>query len=135
MITKDDMFAPLLAVYPSFQPAWQSFVAESEEHPEEEPLYYIALGLLAQHLVERLLAQDSSDFDAVFKIVESWHCAGDAYVREAATIGLLEGLQNHAGHRSMDPDLFVPWLLPESKKWWDKLNTFWGGDARALRED
>ena len=52
---------------------------------------------------------------------------GDAHAREAATIGLLEGLQNVAGHRGLDPDAFVPYFRPESARWWAELNGFWAG--------
>lgn len=68
-------------------------------------------------------------------MVELWHREGDHYVKEAATIGLLEGIQNNATHAATDPVNFEAWLLPESKEWWDKLNQFWKGDGRALREE
>lgn len=135
MITKDQMFAPLLAACPSFEPTWREFVEESEHHPDQEPLYYIALGDLARHLVERLRSGATEEFPAVFQVVERWHCLGDHYVQEAATIGLLEGIQNIAGHESVDPAVFEKWLLPASKKWWGKLNGFWDGDIGALHED
>ncbi len=124
-ISKDQMFEPLLAACPSFQPAWKEFLAESELHPDQEPLYYVALGDLSRHLVERLRSGATAEFPAVFQVVENWHCLGDHYVREAATVGMLEGLQNIAGHEGVDPTAFEKWLLPESKKWWVKLNRFW----------
>jgi hypothetical protein len=78
---------------------------------------------------------ETEEFPAVFQVVETWHILGDSYVQEAATIGLLEGIQNIAGNEGMDPEAFAPWLLPESQKWWGKLNRFWDGDAHALRKD
>lgn len=60
-------------------------------------------------------------------MVERWHREGDSYVKEAATIGLLEGIQNIAGNR-FDPKRFACWLKAESKRWWDKLNRFWNGE-------
>ena len=129
------MFAPLLVGCPSFRPAWNEFVEESERHPDQEPLYYLALGDLARHLLERFRSGATEEFPAVFRVVESWHCLGDHYVQEAATIGLLEGLQNNAGHQNIDPRVFEQWLLPESRKWWVKLNRFWDGDVRALHND
>lgn len=135
MITKHQMFAPLLVACPSFEPVWRAFVKESEQHPEQEPLYYLALGDLARHLVERFRAGATEEFPAVFQVVERWHCLGDHYVQEAATIGLLEGIQNNAGHKGIDPKVFETWLHPESRKSWVKLNRFWEGDARALRGD
>ena len=65
----------------------------------------------------------------MFRVVEVLHTDGDAYVREAATIGLLESIQNVAGNIGVDPECFVPHLEPETSKWWAKLNAFWNGDA------
>jgi hypothetical protein len=135
MITKDEMFEPMLAACPSFQSAWREFFEESGRHPNQEPLYYIALGELARHLVERFRSGATEEFPAVFQVVERWHCSGDDYVREAAAVGLLEGIQNNAGRVNVDPTVFEKWLLPESKKWWGKLNRFWDEDASALPED
>lgn len=129
------MFAPLLEACPSFEPVWREFALESERHPDEEPLYYILLGDLARHLVECLKAGAIDEFPAVFQVVEHWHVLGDPYVQEAATIGLLEGIQNNAGHEGIDPEAFAQWLLPQSKKWWSKLNRFWDGEAQALLDD
>jgi hypothetical protein len=53
-------------------------------------------------------------------------------VREAATIGLLEGIQNVWSNNDVDPELFVVHLLPESAKWWLNLNDFWSGKARFI---
>jgi hypothetical protein len=128
------MFEPMLAVCPSFTATWAEFCAEWAMEPEGLPLY-IALGELARHLVDRLRSGVTEEFPAVFQVVERWHCEGDDYVREAATIGLLEGIQNNAGHAGIYPGVFERWLLPESKKWWDKLDRFWEGDTRALREE
>jgi hypothetical protein len=135
MITKEQMFEQMLAACPSFEPVWREFVEESERHPDQDPLYYIVLGDLARHLVERLRSGATQEFPAVFQVVERWHCLGDSYVQEAASIGLLEGIQNITGHEGIDPEGFAQWLLPESKKWWGKLNRLWDGDARALRKD
>lgn len=135
MITKDQMFEPLLVACPSFGPTWRDFEKESARHPDQEPLYYVALGDLARHLIERFQLGTTEEFSAVFDVVERWHCLGDHYVREAATIGLLEGIQNIAGHKGIDSVVFERWLLPETKKWWSKLNRFWDGDVHALRDD
>ncbi len=53
----------------------------------------------------------------------------DDYVREAATIGLLEGIQNIASHTENEVDAkdFLQYLKPETAKWWHQLNDFWEG--------
>jgi hypothetical protein len=129
MITRDRMFAPMLAACPGFKPAWDEFLAsEITNEPEEGPLYYTALGDLARHLIKDLLADRTSHFGPVFDVVETWIVDGDEYVRDAAAVGLLEGLQNHCGHSGVDAELFRPWLRSESIKAWDALNAFWAGN-------
>jgi hypothetical protein len=58
----------------------------------------------------------TQEFPAIFDSIERLHIEGDDQVREAATIGLLEGIQTTAGHRRVDPEVFVPYLKPESAK-------------------
>ena len=65
----------------------------------------------------------------MFDVVERLHVDGDSYVKEAATIGLLEGIQNVAGHHGVDPEVIVSHLRTESAKWWAELNRFWDGKA------
>jgi hypothetical protein len=50
---------------------------------------------------------------------------GDAYVREAATIGLLESLQDANLHTSTSPKQLEPFLMPESLPSWRKVEQFW----------
>jgi len=70
----------------------------------------------------------------VFDVIETLHLNGDSYVREAATVGLLEDIQNNSGHRAVDPAVFVMYLKPESLRWWNKLNDFWT-KGRLLSDD
>jgi hypothetical protein len=123
MIVRSGMMQLLLDACPSFQPQWQAFIDEwKDEH--ELPLY-LALGDLAHHLIAMLAAGDTARFPEIFAVVERWHVEGDAFVREAATIGLLEDLQNDGLHEGTDPTQFEQFLLPESRKWWRKLERFW----------
>ena len=131
MITREQVMPMLLCACPSFDEPWREYVGDPTY---DEALLYIHLGEFAHHLVRLQKAGDTSEFDPVFRVIEALHTDGDSYVREAATIGLLEGIQNVAGNRDLDPDSFVSFLRPESAKWWDKLNAFWNGDVTALRE-
>ncbi|MDH2381174.1 hypothetical protein [Bradyrhizobium sp. CER78] len=76
MICKNDMFAPMLVACPVFIPAWHAFLNEWKDGYEELP-YYLAFGDLAYHLVEQLDAGAPQNFEAVFEVVEQWHCNGD----------------------------------------------------------
>lgn len=129
-ITRENMFEPLLAADPSFHSRWTEFTTIWGNEPN--PPLNLALGSLAEHLLERLAAQDVERFGGIFAVVERWQTDGDAHVREAATIGLLETLQNLSGGSSDRPVTVEPWLGPKSRRWWDKLDRFWDGDPNAL---
>ncbi|MFC3694752.1 DUF7674 family protein [Chenggangzhangella methanolivorans] len=124
------MFDPIFSADPSFRPRWVAFTAEWSD--EAEPPLYLALAELARHVVECLNAQRTENLDAIFAVVEPWHADGDAYVREAATIGMLESLQNLLGGDDRGGSAVEAWLGPESKRWWDKLDRFWAGNSDAL---
>jgi hypothetical protein len=132
MIEREDMMTPMLRACPSFESAWLEFVNEWREE-SDKPLY-LALGSLARHLISMLAAQDTSGLSSAFAVVERWHVEGDAYVREAASVGLLEDLQNEGLHESTRPADFERFLLPESLKWWRKVARFWS-HGEILRED
>ncbi len=120
----------LLEACPSFRPKWDEHV---EDYGEE--LLYVALGSLARHLLDLYKQQKVDCYSAVARVIEQLETEGDGYVREAATIGLLEGIQNVWGNNNVDPELFFPYLLPQSAKWWRSLNDFWRGNVRFVGEN
>jgi len=126
VIAKGEVMQLLLAACPSFREAWTAYVTSPDY---EEGLLYIDLGEYADHLVELASSGRTADFPAVFDVVERLHLEGDAYVREAATIGLCEGIQNVASNTGVDAALFVPYLKPETARWWAELNAFWDGKS------
>lgn len=131
-MSKHEMFAPMLAACGSFGPAWQKFAAEARENEPDDPLYFVALGDLATHLLELDTRGQTAEFAAVFAVVETWLLEGDDYVRNAAVIGLFESLQNVAGWRKQGLVTIESYLQPISKKWWDNLSRYWDGDISAL---
>jgi hypothetical protein len=69
---------------------------------------------------------DTAGLAAAFGAIERLHLEGEQYVREAATVGLLEDLQNLNLHKNgTAPEQFRPYLGAESVRWWDKLYRFW----------
>lgn len=123
VITKTNMMDSMLVACPSFQPVWDEFLTEWSTS-EDKPLY-LALASLARHFVELLATQQEPALSRAFAVVERWHAEGDAYVREAATIGLLEDLQNDSLHTSTSPKQIEPFLMPASLKSWRKVAGFW----------
>src|SRR5205807_466656 len=124
MLSKDDMIPVLLDACPSFAPAWQEFLAEW--WGEDDLPLYNAFGDLARHLIGLVERGDMAELPAVFRVVGRWHLEGDLYVRTAATVGLLEGLQNLNLHEhGTDPAHFRAMLGPESLQCWDELAASW----------
>ena len=123
MINNDEMMPLLVSSCPSFLPLWETFLSEWEE--EACKLHYLALHAFACHLVELLSKGQVEDFVGVFAVVERLHLEGNHYVREAATVGLLESLQNTNIHKFTQPEQFLQYLSPETNRWWNKLNRFW----------
>ncbi len=130
MITKEEMLPMLVEACPSFADKWQEHM--EEYHDEDNFLPYIALGAFARHLIGLYRENKTSEFEKVFQVVEKLHIEGEHYVREAATIGLLEGIQNIAGNTNLDPEIFYNYLEPVSSKWWNELNKFWNGDIKYV---
>jgi hypothetical protein len=134
LITKADMMDVLLAASPTFAEKWDAFRREWADEAQDTPLY-LALADFARHIIAFLEAKDDASLRRIFDAIERLHLDGDHYVREAATVGLLEDLQNTNLHRTTDPAHLRPFLRPESLKWWDRVDSFWKGNFRALQED
>ena len=122
LITREQMMPMLLSSCPSFAEPWARYV---EAPGYEEDLLYLHLNEFAAHVVSLLKAGETEELGAVFTLVETLHKDGDRYVCEAATIGILEGVQNIAEHSGFDAESFVPYLGSESTRWWRRLNDFW----------
>lgn len=123
MITKEQVMPLLLDACPSFTDKWR----EHQAYWEDENLLYVGLGEFARHIIELHKSNQIGEFSAIFEVIEKLHLEGDDYVKNALTIGLLEGIQNNAEHSELSPKEFVQYLQPESAKWWQQLNCFWGG--------
>jgi len=132
MISKEEMMDAMLEACPSFEPDWRAFL-EEWRFDADKPLY-IALSALARHLIGMLAARDTVGLIDAFRVVERWHLEGDAYVREAASIGLLEDLQNSNLHESTSPADLERFLLPESLRWWRKIDLLWS-EGKLLADD
>ena len=125
MITKSQVMPLLVQACPSYADRFRRYLADNYDDGEER-LLYCELGDFAHYLCDLLERGTDSEFIAVFEVIESLHLDGDDFVKEAATIGMLEGLQNVSGWRdSIGPESFEKYLGVESHKWWDELNGFW----------
>ena len=95
---------------------------------------YLALADFPRHLSGQLAENNNAVLERVFKIVERFIVEGDGYVREAAIVGIIEDLQNTNLHDGTTPDQYLPFLLPQTMRWWGKVNAFWS-EGRILTDD
>jgi hypothetical protein len=131
MIKKSEVMELLLNACPSYKDRWQDYFQFNYSNGEEQ-LLYIDLGDFAEHLVDLYRKYEIHEFVQVFDVIEQLHIDGDEYVKEAATIGLLEGIQNIASNSNINLEGFRMGLKPISKKWWDNLNDFWSGKTEYV---
>lgn len=120
VITRDSMIAPVLEASPQFRAIWDEFIAEWKDDDRGLPLYLL-LSELARHISKLLREESDLELRRLFEVIEAWHLNGDDYVKEAATVGLLEGLQNENVVGAGIPTELERYLLPESKRWWEKM--------------
>ncbi len=100
--------------------------------PDNNDPVYVQLGSLGRHIVTCVASGQTEGLAPIFAALERLHVDGDAYTREAATIGILESIQNHAGHENLPFSKFEPMLRPETRRWWDKLLAFWEGQSPTV---
>ncbi|WP_456303434.1 DUF7674 family protein [Asaia astilbis] len=125
------MFDFILVAAPSFYPCWASFLREWDSDPD--PPLYVALGSLARLVIKLWESGDVVTVDAVLGAVEDWYIYGDIYVQEAATIGLLEAIQNNLGNNRPKLCALRMRLGTEACREWDNLTQFWEGDGAVSR--
>jgi hypothetical protein len=135
VITRDDVMPLLLEACPSFGRVWEAEVKNSDINLNEDGtrLYYLDAGDFARHLLELHEQGQRAELVSAFEAIERLHVEGDEYVRELGTIGFLESLQNNAGHRGLDPEVFHEYFGPETSRWWRGLNAFWHGEIPRVQ--
>jgi len=120
MIEKPQVFEVLVESCPSFAPQWAAHQAEWGDD-----MLYEAAGEFAMHLLAIHLDGDQTQLVRAAAAVERLHTEGSPWVRELATAGVLEGVQNVWANRGEDPEQFGKLLPPASRRAWNALNAFW----------
>ena len=77
---------------------------EHREFYGGEGLLYVTVGEFAGQLIDLYEQARRSALAAVFDTVEDLHREGEEGVKEVATMGLLEGIQNVASDRRLDSE-------------------------------
>ncbi|MCK4635727.1 MAG: hypothetical protein KAT32_02590 [Candidatus Moranbacteria bacterium] len=92
---------------------------------EEINLPYMIAGDFAVYLLECYNSESFDELQKGFNFIENLYLSGDSKIKELATIGFLEGIQNIWGNRKVDPENIFDILGKESQKQWKNLNKFW----------
>lgn len=124
MIRREQVMGLLLEACPSYRARWERYRSAPEFDGE---LLFVHLGDFADHLVDLLQEGDMAELPTLARELENLHVEGDDYVKEAATIGLLEGIQNVASNRGVPTTSLLAALGAETRRWWNSLDAFWSG--------
>jgi hypothetical protein len=128
VVGKAEAVRRLVGICPDFRDAWEAHLDYWNGEPAGE---YNDLGALAQWLVDRMEAQNTSCFPALFKDFEDLLASSDANRRDLLVVGFLEDVQNVSSNRKVNPDVVLPFLGPESRKGWFELVRSWHGQDGA----
>jgi hypothetical protein len=128
-IQKQEVMDLLLKACPSYKSRWEDYMKDAGYDVGEEQLLYIDFSDFSNHLIELLLENKVDEFPLVFDVVELLHIYGDVLVKQAVTVGLLEDLYWDEKSNSV-----IPFLKPESLRWWNKLKDFWT-NGKLLSDD
>ncbi|HET9321033.1 MAG TPA: hypothetical protein VFO27_14695, partial [Bryobacteraceae bacterium] len=74
------------------------------------------------YIVEAYEQGNTTQYQKLFSAVERVLQNGDREVQNLIWVGLLEGIQNIASHRSFGADVFCAWLGPQTLIAWDEIN-------------
>lgn len=123
MIMKEQMIDLLLEACPSYQESWNEYI--KDEDIDEERLYYLDLSDFVRHLIRLYRSGKHDEFPAIFHVIEQFHTEGEHYVREAATIGILESLLTD---EYLSGEEFIIYFGKSTLISWELLLKFWRGE-------
>lgn len=113
MINKEDIIPELSKRFPDF--------TINPDFMGDELIYPI-LGEFARYIVQKFREENKQELIIIFEFIETLHTDADDFTREAATIGILEGLQNVSEIREQEIKKYLGKISLES---WLSLNDFW----------
>lgn len=132
LIWRDQMMPLMLAACPSFQAHWKACYGlgvskkcnVDQDVPDALPLY-LSVDDLSRHIACKLDFNETSEFAAVFAIVERWIVEGSETVKAVAITGFLEDLLRPHIYALSGPKDLLLWVGPRTYKWWVEVGGFW----------
>jgi hypothetical protein len=117
-MTLGDLIPTFLASCPAMKATWER---RRESWGNAQSGTFNEMALIAHYVVECYEQGVTDELSAAFSLLERCLTEGDAQVKEATTIGIIEGIQNVASHRPFGLKAFEPWLKPRSRRAWDRV--------------
>lgn len=131
VIEKNQMIPFLIDQVPELSSDWRAFKTEWVGRAEL-PIYLFLSDTVVPHFLSLVGSADTKKTETLSRVVENWHTLGDSYVREAATIGFLESLQNRVEHDKINREVVRNYLGRETQFFWDQVYLFWLGEIRII---
>lgn len=133
MINKDEVMDLLIKASPSYKQRSENYMQENYEEGEERNIY-LEISDFVDHFIDLFRSGNLIECISILEAVEKLHVNGDEFVKELATIGFLEDLQNQLGNYQIYKKPIEILLWPETRIWWDHLNNFWDGKTKYVGE-
>lgn len=127
LITREEVLQALIDAHPPFKKRFEE--DKDSYYSDGDVLLYAVASDIADEVVDLSKRNDGPALKSIFNFIETLLEKGDDYVKELATVGFLEDIQNHAEWAEMDRTKLIPYLGINSQKAWDDLDNFWSGRA------
>lgn len=122
MLEMQQLIPHLLREFPQFRSRWDAHTKRSGY--DAGP--YADMSIFVHFLTDELYEEGKyKQVHTAFERIEQFLKDGTAGVRELVALGFLETLRTVASWKPYGSDAFVPFLHPESKRVWAKLDTAW----------
>ena len=125
---KHDIVPTILHACPELQGVWDEYVAD----PGRTAGDYIDAGKLVDELIAYYGRGEREIFPRFFEVIERLIHEQDEEVQNIAIIGYLETLQTAASWKEFGSEVFVEWMLPETKRWWAEIHRWWAGGKNLM---
>jgi hypothetical protein len=136
-LTKPQIIPELLRVCPELQPAWDSHAADwagedPKDYDGEIPGSFNDAAAIVHAIVDFYGSGETQAFPRFFTYIERLLTDGDPDVQGIAVVGYLETLQTVASWREHGSEVFIVWMLPESRRSWLQIHQCWSGGKSLL---